>query len=260
METIDNNDNEYITRHEPSGSRSISVVALVVGVGIAAVLFWMSLSLSSHVSKLEESIVSLQRPMGGEGSKELADVSKQLGKLTQALNDHLNSQPANMEMAVGSPAMASPSKNNISPQASPSLAANLPIQAAPADAAPPPPCPSATPSACFSRAMSRIEQAPALAAEMLHIACDESHAAACSNLGQLYEAGSGVARDHQQAAALYDKACTAKEASQLFQLLEWLRPAKAAPTRHNHHSIFQAYALLLLLHSPQKFGSRRLDV
>ncbi len=124
METIDNNDNEYIARHESSGSRSISVVALVVGIGIAAVLFWMSLSLSSHVSKLEESIVSLQKSMGGEGSKELADVSNQLGKLTEALNDHLNSQPANMEMAVDSPAMASPSESNISPQASPSLAAN----------------------------------------------------------------------------------------------------------------------------------------
>jgi len=124
METIDNNDNEYIARHEPSGSRSISVAPLVVGIGIAAVLFWMNLSLSSHVSKLEESIISLQKSMGGEGSKELADVSNQLGTLTQALNDHLNSPSANMKMAVDSPAMASPSKSNISPQASPSLAAD----------------------------------------------------------------------------------------------------------------------------------------
>jgi len=145
MVTIDNNDNEYAVRPEPSGSKSISVVALVVGIGIAAVLFWMNLNLSSHVSKLEESIVSLQASPGNSlPSKELADVSIQVEKLTQILNDHLNSLPANKEMAQSSPAMLPSSNSGSSPKDSASMAADLPEQAATADTMPAISAPAAT--------------------------------------------------------------------------------------------------------------------
>jgi len=138
MVSIENNHNEYTARPEPSRSRPVSVVAMIVGVGIAAVLLWMNLSLSSHVSKLEESIVTLQKSLGGEApSNKLAEVNSQLDKLTQLLSDHLDTRSAGKEMAQNpSAVLPSSNKEGPAPQDTSSPAADRPIQATPADTVP----------------------------------------------------------------------------------------------------------------------------
>ena len=145
MVSVDNNDNGYAVRPEPSRSRLIPFLALIIGVGLVAVLLWLNFGLSSHVSKLEERVSSLQNtPSHPLPSRELADVSSRLDTLTQGLNDHLNSLPAEKEMAQNSPAMLPPSNNGNSMQDSASMAAKLPSQAAQADTMPKNSAPAAT--------------------------------------------------------------------------------------------------------------------
>jgi TPR repeat protein len=68
---------------------------------------------------------------------------------------------------------------------------------------------------CYSAGLSFFAGRPPFpcdyirsAAEYRH-ACDQGHAAACSNLGDAHEYGNGVPRDLAQAARLYQRACHA---------------------------------------------------
>src|SRR5262249_26465718 len=61
------------------------------------------------------------------------------------------------------------------------------------------------------------------------LACDRSHARACTNLGSLYGRGEGVGRDDATAAALYKKACDGNDAMGCANLADFLIDGMGLP-------------------------------
>lgn len=68
-------------------------------------------------------------------------------------------------------------------------------------------CPATDPSGCFKLGVRRMDALPQVAASAFTRACEGGVAAACNNLGTLYEEGRGVAQDTARAATLYQQSC-----------------------------------------------------
>lgn len=135
MKNKDYNDNELTIQPEPSRRSPMIIIALFAGV--AGLLLWMNLNLSSQMSKLEVSIADQQKPVSAQGSmRQLANVSKQMDELTRTLDEHLriySEKQAEMEAARS---MNAASEETPPMHESPSLSATLPIQPAPAGTMP----------------------------------------------------------------------------------------------------------------------------